>query len=1848
MARRRRQRFQGSQGLHNNTHDSNSLSLPIPHNYHHDYDNVNFLNNRFLVPTPNDPVTNTNEDHMDVHQTSDPDPPTASNDDVTNVQEHNDIIRRSTRSKCPPAYLTDFQTHNITRYPITDFISYNKLSSSFRHTILSISSTIEPRTYKDSSKIPQWTQAMHDELKALEVNKTWIITDLPPGKTPIGCRWIYKIKHKSNGSIDRFKARLVAKGYTQLEGLDYLETFAPVAKLTTLRLLLAIAASNQWILKQLDVNNAFLHGDLHEEVYMQSPSGLLIHKPNQVCKLQRSLYGLKQASRQWYDKLSTFLLSNNYIRSNVDHSFFLKHDNCHTTAILIYMDDIVLSGNNATEIQHITTSLDIKHTRKKLDARAIPGVFLGFKQHTKGYQFLNLQNHKISYVLFHENYFPYTSSHNNTHDSNSLSLPIPHNYHHDYDNVNFLNNRFLVPTPNDPVTNTNEDHMDVHQTSDPDPPTASNDDVTNVQEHNDIIRRSTRSKCPPAYLTDFQTHNITRYPITDFISYNKLSSSFRHTILSISSTIEPRTYKDSSKIPQWTQAMHDELKALEVNKTWIITDLPPGKTPIGCRWIYKIKHKSNGSIDRFKARLVAKGYTQLEGLDYLETFAPVAKLTTLRLLLAIAASNQWILKQLDVNNAFLHGDLHEEVYMQSPSGLLIHKPNQVCKLQRSLYGLKQASRQWYDKLSTFLLSNNYIRSNVDHSFFLKHDNCHTTAILIYMDDIVLSGNNATEIQHITTSLDIKHTRKKLDARAIPGVFLGFKQHTKGYQFLNLQNHKISYVLFHENYFPYTSSHNNTHDSNSLSLPIPHNYHHDYDNVNFLNNRFLVPTPNDPVTNTNEDHMDVHQTSDPDPPTASNDDVTNVQEHNDIIRRSTRSKCPPAYLTDFQTHNITRYPITDLISYNKLSSSFRHTILSISSTIEPRTYKESSKIPQWTQAMHDELKALEVNKTWIITDLPPGKTPIGCRWIYKIKHKSNGSIDRFKARLVAKGYTQLEGLDYLETFAPVAKLTTLRLLLAIAASNQWILKQLDVNNAFLHGDLHEEVYMQSPSGLLIHKPNQVCKLQRSLYGLKQASRQWYDKLSTFLLSNNYIRSNVDHSFFLKHDNCHTTAILIYMDDIVLSGNNATEIQHITTSLDIKHTRKKLDARAIPGVFLGFKQHTKGYQFLNLQNHKISYVLFHENYFPYTSSHNNTHDSNSLSLPIPHNYHHDYDNVNFLNNRFLVPTPNDPVTNTNEDHMDVHQTSDPDPPTASNDDVTNVQEHNDIIRRSTRSKCPPAYLTDFQTHNITRYPITDLISYNKLSSSFRHTILSISSTIEPRTYKESSKIPQWTQAMHDELKALEVNKTWIITDLPPGKTPIGCRWIYKIKHKSNGSIDRFKARLVAKGYTQLEGLDYLETFALVAKLTTLRLLLAIAASNQWILKQLDVNNAFLHGDLHEEVYMQPPSGLLIHKPNQVCKLQRSLYGLKQASRQWYDKLSTFLLSNNYIRSNVDHSFFLKHDNCHTTAILIYMDDIVLSGNNATEIQHITTSLDNLFHIKNLGDLTYFLGLDQRKYTLDLVTEAGMLNCAPMPTPMAHSSRLTSEGDLLNDEDASSYRRLIGRLIYLTNTRPDITFSVNNLNQFVSVPTTIHQQAANRILRYLKGSPGNDIFLQTNSIHQLKAYSDSDWATCPESRKSITGYSIYFGNSIISSKSKKQQTVSRSSSEAEYRALANVTCEIQWLTYILQDLRISIVQPAIVYCDNRLAIQIATNQVFHERTKNIEIDCHIVREKINNGLLKLLPISTNEQAVDLFTKPLAPSTFKYLKSKLGMTDIYSQLEGGVKVVLYWACLGSLAHFP
>ena len=313
------------------------------------------------------------------------------------------------------------------------------------------------------------------------------------------------------------------------------------------------------------------------------------------------------------------------------------------------------------------------------------------------------------------------------------------------------------------------------------------------------------------------------------------------------------------------------------------------------------------------------------------------------------------------------------------------------------------------------------------------------------------------------------------------------------------------------------------------------------------------------------------------------------------------------------------------------------------------------------------------------------------------------------------------------------------------------------------------------------------------------------------------------------------------------------------------------------------------------------------------------------------------------------------------------------------------------------------------------------------------------------------------------------TWIVTDLPHGKHPIGCKWVYKVKLKVDGSLERYKARLVAKGYTQQEGLDYSETFSPVAKFTTVRLLLAIAAIQHWTLTQLDVNNAFLHDDLDEEVYMVLPPGFDSKgelKPNQVCKLQKSIYGLKQASRQWFAKFFSTIVKQGFLQSKSDYSLFTRTRGSSFIALLVYVDDILIASNDIALVTLLKQALDAEFKLKDLGNLKYFLGLEvarsstgislcQRKYALDILSDSGMLGSKPVHTPMEQNAKL-SASDGIPLDDPSSYRRLVGRLLYLTVTRLDISYSVQRLSQDMAKPTNIHLNAAHRILRYIKGTP------------------------------------------------------------------------------------------------------------------------------------------------------------------------------------------------
>ena len=506
-------------------------------------------------------------------------------------------------------------------------------------------------------------------------------------------------------------------------------------------------------------------------------------------------------------------------------------------------------------------------------------------------------------------------------------------------------------------------------------------------------------------------------------------------------------------------------------------------------------------------------------------------------------------------------------------------------------------------------------------------------------------------------------------------------------------------------------------------------------------------------------------------------------------------------------------------------------------------------------------------------------------------------------------------------------------------------------------------------------------------------------------------------------------------------------------------------------------------------------------------------------------------------------------------------------------------------------------------------------------------------EPQSYREASSNPLWQKAMDDELQALEQNHTWDLVDLPDGKNAMGCKWVYKIKTHSDGSIDRYKARLVAKGFTQEYGIDYEETFAPVARLTSVRSLIAVAAVRRWDLFQMDVKNAFLNGELTEEVYMRPPPGYQ-HHSHQVCKLRRALYGLKQAPRAWFAKFSTIVERFGFTASSYDSALFIRRTDQGIILLLLYVDDMIITGDDISGILDLKTYLSQHVEMKDLGKLNYFLGLEitsssdgyyvsQAKYASDLLTRAGLTDSKTSTTPLEPNCRFTPmDGTLL--DDPTLYRQLVGSLVYLTVTRPDISYAVHIVSQFLSAPRSHHYAAVLRILRYIKGTLFHGLHFSAHSSLELRAYSDADWAGDPTDRRSTTGYCFFLGDSLISWRSKKQTVVARSSTEAEYRALADVTQELLWLRWLLEDMGVNHSTATTIHCDNQSAIQIAHNDVFHERTKHIEIDCHFVRHHLSCGTIHLISVSSNDQTADVFTKAHPPGRLQDLVSKLKLVSI------------------------
>ncbi|KAK0583735.1 hypothetical protein LWI29_002305 [Acer saccharum] len=434
------------------------------------------------------------------------------------------------------------------------------------------------------------------------------------------------------------------------------------------------------------------------------------------------------------------------------------------------------------------------------------------------------------------------------------------------------------------------------------------------------------------------------------------------------------------------------------------------------------------------------------------------------------------------------------------------------------------------------------------------------------------------------------------------------------------------------------------------------------------------------------------------------------------------------------------------------------------------------------------------------------------------------------------------------------------------------------------------------------------------------------------------------------------------------------------------------------------------------------------------------------------------------------------------------------------------------------------------------------------------------------------------MQEELNQFERNEVWTLVPRPKTTNVIGTKWIFRNKSDEDGNIVRNKARLVAQGYSQIEGIDFEETFAPVARLESIRLLLSISCVHKFKLHQMDVKSAFLNGFLQEEVFVEQPKGFVdAHHPNHVYRLKKALYGLKQAPRAWYERLTQFLVDNNYTRGSVDKTLFIKRDNDELFIAQIFVDDIVFGSTNNTKVQQFVDVMSLEFEMSLVGELSYFLGLQirqihdgifitQAKYTKNLVKKFGLEKAKHCDTPMSTTLKLSKDASGKSVEQ-TLYRGMIGSLLYLT-----------------------------------------------------ASFSDADWAGNCDDRKSTSGGCFFLGNNLVSWFCKKQNSISLSTAEAEYIAAGSGCTQLMWMKQMLVDYGFN--QGTLtLFCDNMSAINISKNPVQHSRTKHIDIRHHFIRELVENKCIVLEHVGTNDQLADLFTKPLDATRFKTLSSSIGI---------------------------
>jgi hypothetical protein len=635
-------------------------------------------------------------------------------------------------------------------------------------------------------------------------------------------------------------------------------------------------------------------------------------------------------------------------------------------------------------------------------------------------------------------------------------------------------------------------------------------------------------------------------------------------------------------------------------------------------------------------------------------------------------------------------------------------------------------------------------------------------------------------------------------------------------------------------------------------------------------------------------------------------------------------------------------------------------------------------------------------------------------------------------------------------------------------------------------------------------------------------------------------------------------------------------------------RKLGQKAIECIFLGYAQHNKGYRFLVVEPNNSVEV-------------NTVIESRDAEF-----YENRFTSIPSINNKMV-----EPIRNNNE---------------------SGESSESSELRRSKRMRKEKSFRPDF---------IVYLVEGSR-DSSCKQKMISPNVDSDPLTYEEAMKSQDaafWKEAINDEMDSIMGNNTWILVDLPPGSIPIGCKWIFKTKLKVDGTVEKFKARLVAKGFKQKEGLDYFDTYAPVARIATIRTLIALASIYNFEIHQMDVKTAFLNGELEEEIYMHQPEGFVMpNHERKVCKLIKSLYGLKQAPKQWHEKFDKAVVANGFKIHNSDKCVYSKFHKNQGVIICLYVDDMLIFGTNFESIENTKNFLSSSFDMKDLGIADVILGirivrnenglvLNQSHYIEKVLKRFNQFDCEPVCTPFDASMKLYPNiGRAVNQLE---YARVIGCLMYaMTCTRPDIAYAVGKMSRYTSNPSHIHWNAVHRILIYLRRTMDYGI-LYSGYPTVLEGYTDASWITDNDDHKSTSGWIFTLGGGAISWGSKKQTLITDSTMAAEFVALASCSKEAEWLRNLLIEIPIwpKPMSPISLHCDSQATLSRAYSHIYNGKSRHIGLRHSYVRQLLIDGVITIDFVRSVQNLADPLTKGLARDLVWKTSKGMGLKPIDHQ---------------------